>query len=80
MPPSPPSPHDDALAALHRQRQTARKWALLVVACGLLIVALFAPRTALLVFVLLVVFGTLGTAIGYVLRVFSRWFDAPKGP
>ena len=74
----PPKVPHDALIDLERQRQTARKWGLLVVAAGLAIGAIFAPRTALLVFVLLVVFGILGTAVGFALRIFSRWFDRTK--
>ena len=74
------NPPNDALSELHRQRQAARRRGAVVVAAGLLVGALFAPKTALLVFVFLVVFGTLGIGVSFVLRLFSRWFDRPKQP
>lgn len=78
MYPTPDDTRDSALDDLRRQQRTARKWGLIVVALGLAIGALVAPNTALLVFVALVVFGTLGWGIGQVLRVIGRWFDGPQ--
>lgn len=74
------SPPDEALSELNRQRKAARRWGLVVVGAGLLVGAIFAPKTALLVFVLLVVLGTLGLGVSFVLRIFSRWFDGLRRP
>lgn len=68
---------DEANGALHRQRQTLRKWGLFVLIAALIIGAIVAPHTTLLVFVLLIGLGALGLAIAWALRQMERLFQRP---
>lgn len=75
-----PPQHDqeEALHALHLQRQTVRKWGLFILVVALIIGAIVAPHTTLLAFVGLVVFGAFGLAVAWALRQIDRFFKSPR--
>jgi len=77
MPPPARRSNDSARHALLRQRQMARNWGLFALAIALIICAVIAPHTALLVFVALVVFGAFGIVVGWGLRLINRLFNPP---
>lgn len=72
----PPDQSEEALQALHRQRQTVRQWGLFALVVALVIGAIIAPHTTLLVFVALVAFGTFGLAVAWALRQIDRLFKS----
>ena len=78
MPPTRPRSNDYALNALHRQRQTARKWGLFVLVVALILGAMMAPHTTLLAFTALLVFGAVGVAVAWGLRLINRLLTPPR--
>jgi hypothetical protein len=74
MPPDDRQRSDYARHALYRHRQIARQWGLFALVVALIIGALTAPNTTLLVAALLVVFGALGLAVSFGLRLIGRLF------
>ena len=62
---------------LYRQRLAARRWGLVGVAIALIVAALFAPRTALLAFLALAIFGGFGFALQWAMRRLNRWMSRP---
>ena len=78
MPPPTPRSKDYALHALHRQRQTVRKWGLFALAVALIIGAMMAPHTTLLAFAALLVFGAVAAAVTFGLRLINRLMAPPR--
>lgn len=78
MSPRTPRSADYAAQVLHRQRLLVRKCGLFGLAAALVIGAMIAPNTTLLVFVLLVMFGAFGVSLSWVMRRFDRWMSPRK--